>query len=41
MIKGNKGVKSLRYCDKCHTKAAKGIYDADTVAIPNYPDWDD
>jgi hypothetical protein len=41
MIKGNKGVKSLSFCDKCHTQAAKGVYDADTVAVPNYPDWDD
>jgi hypothetical protein len=40
MIKGNKGVKSLSFCDKCHTQAAKGVYDADTVNIPNYPNWD-
>jgi hypothetical protein len=41
MIKGNKGVKSLSFCDKCHTQAVQGIYDADTVNIPNYPNWDD
>ena len=41
MIKGNKDVKSLSYCDACHTQAAKGVFDADTVKIPNYPDWDD
>ena len=41
MIQGNKDVKSLSYCDACHTQAAKGVYDADTVRIPNYPDWDD
>jgi len=41
MIKGNKGVKSLSFCDKCHTRAGQGVYDADTVNIPNYPDWDD
>lgn len=40
MIKGNKGVKSLSFCDKCHTQSAQGIYDTDTVSIPNYPDWD-
>ena len=40
MIKGNKGVKSLSFCDKCHTEAAQGVYDADTVNIPNYPNWD-
>jgi len=39
MIKGNPGVKSPSHCDKCHTQAAKGIYDADTVDIPNYPNW--
>lgn len=41
MVKGNQGVKSLSYCDKCHTQAAKGVFDADTVSIPNYPDWED
>jgi hypothetical protein len=39
MIKGNAGVKSLSYCDKCHTQAAQGVYDADTVNIPSYPGW--
>lgn len=41
MIKGNKDVKSLSYCDACHTQANKGVFDEDTVKIPNYPDWDD
>jgi hypothetical protein len=40
MIKGNNDVKSLSYCNVCHTKADKGIFDNDTVSIPNYPDWD-
>lgn len=40
MIKGNKDVKSLSYCNACHTKAEKGIFDSDTVSIPNYPDRD-
>jgi hypothetical protein len=39
MVKGNKGVKSLSFCDKCHTQAAEGVYDVDTVSIPNYPNW--
>jgi len=39
MIKGNKSVKSLSFCDRCHTQANEGIYDADTVDIPNYPNW--
>lgn len=38
MIKGNKDVKSLSYCNACHTKAEQGIYKEDTVSIPNYPD---
>jgi hypothetical protein len=41
MIKGNKDVKSLSYCDACHTQANKGVFDEDTVKIPNYPNWDD
>ena len=41
MVKGNKGVKSLSFCDKCHTQSAQGVYDVDTVSIPNHPDWDD
>lgn len=41
MIKGNKDVKSLSHCNKCHTKAEGGNYDNDTVSIPNYPDWKD
>ncbi len=41
MIKGNKDVKSLSFCNACHTKAEEGIFDNDTVRIPNYPDWKD
>lgn len=40
MVKGNKDVKSLSYCNKCHTQTDKGVFDADTVSIPNYPEWD-
>lgn len=40
MIKGNKDVKSQSYCNACHTKAEKGIFDNDTVSIPNFPDYD-
>ncbi len=39
MVKGNKDVKSLSYCNNCHTKAEKGIFKEDTVSIPNYPDY--
>lgn len=41
MVKGNKDVKSLSYCNACHTKAEEGNYDNDTVSIPNFPEWDD
>ncbi len=41
MIKDNKDVKSLSMCDTCHTKAAEGVFDSDTVKIPNFPNWDD
>ena len=34
MMRGNKEVKSLSYCDKCHTQAEKGVFDNDTVNIP-------
>jgi len=40
MVKGNKDVKSASYCNACHTKADKGIFEGDTVSIPNYPDYD-
>lgn len=40
MIKGNKDVKSQSYCNACHTKADEGIFDNDTVSIPNFPDRD-
>ncbi|MDQ6991695.1 MAG: diheme cytochrome c [Mariprofundaceae bacterium] len=42
LIKGNKKVRSLSYCVKCHREAKeKGIFDDDTVVIPGYPSWDD
>jgi len=42
MIKGNKKVRSLSYCLKCHTEAEeKGVFDDDTVFIPGYGLWDD
>lgn len=39
MIKGNKDVKSLSMCNACHTQAAKGVFDSDTVNIPNFPGY--
>lgn len=40
MVKGNKDVKSLSNCNACHTQADKGVFDDDTVSIPNFKDWD-
>ncbi len=34
-ITGNPAVKSLSQCDRCHTQARQGVYDNDTVSIPN------
>jgi mono/diheme cytochrome c family protein len=39
MIRGNKKVKSLSNCNACHTQAADGVFDEDTVSIPNYPKY--
>lgn len=39
MVKDNKDVKSLSYCNACHTQAEKGVFREDTVSIPNYPDY--
>jgi hypothetical protein len=39
MIMENNQVKSLSYCNACHMKVAQGIFDEDTVSIPNYPDY--
>ncbi len=41
LITENEGVRSLSYCDACHTKAELGIYDDATVNIPNHGAWDD
>lgn len=39
LIKQNPKVKSLSYCDNCHKKADKAIFDDDTVNIPGYGNW--
>lgn len=39
VIKKDKKVKSLSYCDKCHQKAKEGDYDDDTVMIPGSGNW--
>lgn len=37
LIAKNEQVKSLSYCNKCHQKAAEGVFDDDTVQIPGKP----
>lgn len=41
MIADNKKVRFLGNCNACHTEAAKGSYDDDTVYIPNFGYWND
>lgn len=36
MIKDNPDVQSQANCTACHTQADKGIFDSDTVDIPNF-----
>lgn len=38
---GNDDVQSFSNCNACHTKAEDGIFDDDTVSIPNHEDWED
>ena len=38
LIKGDK-VKSLSFCDACHTKAKEAIFDEDTVVVPGKGKW--
>ena len=39
MVVGNKDVKSLSNCNACHRQAEHGVFNADTVLIPNYPSY--
>lgn len=39
MFKDNPDVQSRSNCTACHTKAEQGIFDSDTVDIPNYADF--
>lgn len=38
-VKLNPKVKSLINCNKCHREIEKGIFDDDTVLIPNFGYW--
>jgi hypothetical protein len=41
MVTDNPKVKSLSYCDKCHTRAEQGDYSEHAINIPGYGPWDD
>ena len=38
-MKGNPKVGSIAQCDACHTEAAQGNFDDDSVVIPGYGRW--
>lgn len=39
VVKSSKKIKSMSLCDKCHQKAMEGVFDDDTVVIPDYGRW--
>ena len=39
VVKNSKKIKSMSLCDQCHKKAKYGIFDDDTVVIPDYGRW--
>jgi hypothetical protein len=41
MVVGNPSVKSLSYCEKCHTRADTGYYSERYIVIPGYESWKD
>ena len=41
MIQKNRKVRSLSYCNKCHTEAFKGQFSRTNVDIPGYRNWQD
>ncbi|HHB92949.1 MAG TPA: cytochrome C [Thioploca sp.] len=41
MVIGNPEVKSLSYCDNCHTKAVTGSYAEDDIIVPGYGNWEE
>ncbi|HEY0722239.1 MAG TPA: cytochrome C [Gammaproteobacteria bacterium] len=41
LVTGNPQVKSLSNCSACHTRAAEGVYDDDTVFIKGHGRWHD
>lgn len=41
MVAKNPEVKSLSYCDKCHTSAATGSYSEADIVVPGYGNWEE
>lgn len=41
MVTDNPDVGSFSQCQACHEKAEQGVFDDDTVNIPNFGRWDD
>jgi len=39
VVKHSKKIKSMSLCNNCHKKAKHGIFDDDTVVIPEYGRW--
>jgi len=40
-VTNNKDVRFLGNCTACHRKATDGVFEEDTVSIPNFPRWED
>jgi len=41
MVVGNPSVRSLSYCETCHTRANTGYYSERYIVIPGYASWED
>lgn len=39
VVKNSKKIKSMSLCDECHQKAKEGVFDDDTVVIPDHGRW--
>ncbi len=39
VVKNSKKIKSMSLCDDCHQRANEGVFDDDTVVIPEYGRW--
>jgi hypothetical protein len=41
LVNDNQQVKSISYCNKCHTRASAGSYSEHEVKIPGRGRWED